>query len=52
MRQTSIAAIKLVDNRANRPFTEVGPPVIQPVLDPLAAYTSTTVYNISQFLSD
>ena len=34
----------LVDTQAYQPFTLVGPPVLRPVLDPLNAYTSTTVY--------
>ena len=34
----------LVDTRAYLPYTLGGPPVWGLVLDPLAAYTSTTVY--------
>ena len=36
----------LVDTRAYQTFTLVGPPVLRPVQDPLAAFTSTTVYII------
>ena len=34
----------LVDTRAYYPYTLVGPPVRRLGLDPLAVYTSTTVY--------
>ena len=34
----------LVDLRAYKPYTLVGPPVWWPVLAPLAVYSSTTVY--------
>ena len=34
----------LVDTKAYQPYTLVGPPVWRPLLAPLAANTSTTVY--------
>ena len=34
----------IVDTWTYLPYTLVGPPVWRPVLDPIAAYTSTTVY--------
>ena len=34
----------LVDTRVYQPFTLVGPSVLPLALDPLAAYTSTTIY--------
>ena len=36
----------LVDYRAYKPYTLVRPPVRRSVLDPLAAYTSTTIYKL------
>ena len=33
-----------MDTRAYQPFTLVGPPVLRLVQDPLAAFTSTTIY--------
>ena len=34
----------IMDERTYQPYILVGPPVWRPVLDPLAAYTSTIVY--------
>ena len=34
----------LVDHRAYKPYTLVGPPVFRPLLAPLAVYSSTTDY--------
>ena len=46
--QTSVLSYttegSLVDTRAYKPYTLVGPPVRRLVLDPLAVDTSTTVY--------
>ena len=44
----------IVDKRTYQPYTLVGPPVWWPVLNPLAAYTLTTVYiynSVSSFMS-
>ena len=40
----------LVIYRAHRPYTLAGPPVRELVLDPLVAFTSTTVYICREWL--
>ena len=53
--QTSVLSFStvgsLVDHRAYKPYTLVGPPVRRPVLAPLAFYSSTTDYMCCVFAS-